>query len=114
MGSSMLTRRFLGTAVAVLAFVAASGTARAAERSLMGIVLGRSYRQVLNKFGTPNQVQVVLIPVPGQGIAGMGDQNALGAPGGYGGPGGGYGGPAGYGGPPGAGGMAGPYGGAPG
>ena len=41
MGSSMLTRRFLGTAVAALAFVAASGTARAAERQLMGIVLGR-------------------------------------------------------------------------
>ena len=87
MGSSMLTRRFLGTAVAALAFVAASGTARAAERSMMGIVLGRSYRQVLNKFGTPDRVQVVQIPVPGQGNAGMPDQSAMGGAPGYGGPG---------------------------
>src|SRR4051812_33011649 len=100
MGSSMLTRRFLGPAVAAMAFVAASGTARAAERSLMGIVLGRSYHQVLNKFGTPDKIQVVMIPVPGQGNAGMPDANAPGGAPGYGGPGG-YGAP-GYGGPGGA------------
>ena len=48
----------------------------------MGIVLGRTYRQVLNKFGTPDRVQVVQIPVPGQGNTGMGDPNAPGgAPG---------------------------------
>src|SRR5438105_1484920 len=108
----MLTRRFLATAVAAVAFVAASGGARAAERSLMGIVLGRSYRQVLAKFGSPNQVQPVVIPVPGQAGAGGYDANNPGAPSPYGGapgygapggamPGGYPGAPASTGGPPG-------------
>jgi hypothetical protein len=88
----------------MMALVAASGGAYAAERSLMGIVLGRSYRQVLTKFGSPTRVQPVVIPVPGQG--GQVDPNAAGAPGGYGVPGGpggpGYGGPPSYGAPGGA------------
>jgi hypothetical protein len=110
MGVLMLTRRFLGTTVAALALVSATGTAHAAERALMGIVLGRSYRQVLAKFGSPDRVQAVVIPVPGQGNTGMPDQSQAGAPPGFGGPGGG---PPGYGGPPGGGPAAG-YGGGPG
>src|SRR5581483_4836025 len=103
MGGLMLTRRFLSSTVAALTLVAASGTAHAAERTLMGIVLGRSYRQVLAKFGTPDQVQAVAIPVPGQGNAGTPDQSQAGGAPGYGGPPGYGGGPGipGYGGPPG-------------
>lgn len=102
MGALMLTRRLLSSTMAALALAAASGTAHAAERSLMGIVLGRSYRQVLSKYGTPDQVQVVSIPVPGQGNAGTPDQSQAGGPPGYGAPGApGYGGPPGGGGPPG-------------
>jgi len=83
----MLTRRFLATAVAAAAFVGASGGAHAAERVLVGIVLGRSYRQVLTKYGTPSRIQPVTIPVPGQGN-GAYDPNNPGAMGGYGGAGG--------------------------
>src|SRR5207244_6483696 len=83
----MLTRRFLATAVAAVAFAAASGGAHAAERSVLGIVLGRSYRQVLAKYGTPSRIQPVMIPVPGQGN-GAYDPNSPGGAGGYGGPGG--------------------------
>jgi hypothetical protein len=105
----MLTRRFLDAALLAATLVAASGAAHAAaERSLMGIVLGRSYRQVLARFGTPSQVQAVVIPVPGQGTAVTPDlNNPAGAPGGppgYAAPGG-SGGPA-MGGPPGYGGPA--------
>jgi hypothetical protein len=94
----MLTRRWLTAIVAALAFVGAGSAASAAERSLLGVVLGRSYRQVLAKFGTPNRVQPVMIPVPGQQTAGYDPNNpaaAGGAPG-YGAPGGapGYGAPA--------------------
>src|SRR5207244_9651687 len=83
----MLTRRFLATAVAAVAFAAASGGAHAAERSLLGIVLGRSYRQVLAKYGTRSRIQPVMIPVPGQGNGAYDPKNPGGA-GGYGGPGG--------------------------
>jgi hypothetical protein len=95
----MLTRRWMAVTVAALAFVGAGGSASAAERALLGIVLGRSYRQVLTKFGTPQRVQPVMIPVPGQQAAGAYDPNNPAAPGGapgYGGPG--YGAP-GYGAP---------------
>lgn len=105
----MLTRRWMAVTAAALAIFGAGGSASAAERSLMGVVLGRSYRQVLSKFGTPNRVQPVMIPVPGQQTAGGYDPNnpaaAGGAPGygapGYGAPGAGYPGAAPAGGPPG-------------
>lgn len=116
MGLLMLTRRWMAVTVAALAFVGAGSSASAAERSLLGIVLGRSYRQVLTKFGTPVRVQPVMIPVPGQQTAGAYDPSnpagAGGAPGygsPYGAPGGdtpagypGAGGPPGYGAPGGA------------
>jgi hypothetical protein len=108
----MLTRRWMAVTAAALAFLGAGSSASAAERALLGVVLGRSYRQVLGKFGTPNRVQPVMIPVPGQQTAGYDPNNpaaAGGAPGyaapGYGAPGGapggGYAGAAPAGGPPG-------------
>lgn len=126
----MRTRRYWGAAVASLALtVWGAGTGWAVERQLVGIVLGRSFKTVLAKYGTPDRSFPVYLPTansliaaapgsglglegvfPGQGAAPGGYPGApgMGGPGGYPGPGGA--GPGGYpGGPPG-GGVGSPYG----
>jgi hypothetical protein len=119
----MRTRRYWGAAVASLALtVWGAGAGWAVERQLVGIVLGRSYRTVLAKYGTPDQMIPVTLPTASMLLAsggtGLGVEGVLpgatsggygGYPGGPGGsgPGGGYGGsspsygPPGMGGPPG-------------
>jgi hypothetical protein len=127
----MRTRRYWGAAVASLALtVWGAGASWAVERQLVGIVLGRSFKTVLAKYGTPDRSFPVYLPnanslmaaaagsglglegvFPGAGTGASGYPGAPGAmgPGGYPGPGG-AGGPGGYGGPPGSVGPGGPPG----
>jgi hypothetical protein len=132
----MRTRTVWGVTLASLGIlVTAAGTSFAAERQLVGIVLGRSYKTVLDKYGTPDLMVPVTLPTAstllansafGMGILPGGPDTGMGGspygppgggpgsgPGGYpgSGPGGppGYGAPGGYGGPPGSG-PSSPYG----
>jgi hypothetical protein len=100
----MRTRTILSAAVAAgLCGLLGAGNA-SAERSLVGITVGRSYRTVLARYGDPNNMQPIVIQTgsaprlgqpPGAG-AGFG-QPGFGAPGiPGGGPGGFPGGPSGF------------------
>lgn len=58
----MRTRTVLSTALAVWSLgLVAVGTARA-ERSLLGITVGRSYRTVLARYGNPDRTDAVFLP----------------------------------------------------
>src|SRR5262249_20557573 len=108
----MRTRTVLNTAAAVagLALLAA-GSAGAAERAMLGITLGRSFRTVIQKYGNPTTMTPIVIPTGTApqlnqygGAGGFGGQPGFGAPGmpggEPGGPGGFPGGPGGLGGSP--------------
>jgi hypothetical protein len=134
--TTMRTRSLWGVTLASLGIlVTAAGSGWAAERSLVGITLGRTYKSVLDKYGTPDLMVPVTLPTASALLAstgfglGVGQPGAtdpggspygtpggLGSPGGYPGsaPGGpGYGAPGGYPGS-GPGGPGGPPGGYPG
>jgi len=109
----MRTRTIWSTALAVSTLGLLAAGSASAERSLLGITVGRSYRTVLAKYGDPTRIDPVFLPTGtapqlGQqyaGVGGFGGQPGFpggpggdsggfpGAPGGFpGGPGGGPGG----------------------
>jgi hypothetical protein len=116
----------LGTALAVWGLGLLGAGSASAEKSLLGITVGRSYRTVLAKYGTPDRIDAVVIPTgtapalggqyggvggfgqPGAGQPGFGGPGAPGDPSGGGFPGApgaspfGGGGPGGFPGAPGA------------
>lgn len=110
----MRTHRLWGVTLASLGiFVSTAAASFAAERQLVGIVLGRSYKTVLDKYGTPDLMVPVTLPTAstllassgfGLGVANPGGGMDSGSPygppgasgpGGYPGSGPGYGAPGG-------------------
>jgi len=108
----MRTRTVWGVTLAALGILATTaGTGFAAERTLVGITLGRSYQTVLDKYGTPDLMVPVTLPTASTLLASSGFGMGVfpgateGGPGGY--PGAPGSGPGGY---PGSGPGSSPYG----